>query len=87
MGGELLGDLLPSGQLDVFQSNYYSDYSQRAPHQVSRFCYGLQPDRCKTRDIHGSPHRFWGLRGPPQRMGHHTRQKPIWPKGRRPGMV
>ena len=43
MRGELMGDLLPSGKLDVFQSHSYSGYSQRAPHQVSIFFSGLNP--------------------------------------------
>ena len=32
MGGELLGDLLPSGQLDVYQGHSYSDRPQIDAH-------------------------------------------------------
>ena len=52
MGGELLADLLPSGQLYVYKSHAYSKNPQRAPHQVSRFFSGLHPGLCKIRDIH-----------------------------------
>ena len=38
MGGELLGDLLPSGQLDLFQIHAYPKYSHIDSQQVSRFC-------------------------------------------------
>ena len=41
MGGGLLEDLLSSGQLGVYQSNAYSEYSQRNLHQVSIFCSRL----------------------------------------------
>ena len=58
MGGELLVDLLPSGKLYVCYSHAYSNYSQRASRQVSRFFPGLHPGSCKNRDIHGSPHIF-----------------------------
>ena len=37
MGGGLIGDLPPSGQLDVCQTHAYSKYSQIASNQVSRF--------------------------------------------------
>ena len=37
MGGGLLGDLLPSGQLDIYQGHTYSENPQRYPHQVSIF--------------------------------------------------
>ena len=43
IGGELLGDILPSGQLGVCQGHAYSGNPQRSPHQVSMFCSGLQP--------------------------------------------
>ena len=43
MGGELLGYLLPSSQLGVFQGRAYSEHHQRDPHQVSRFCSGIHP--------------------------------------------
>ena len=60
MVGELLGDLLPSRQLGVCQCHAYSEYSQRAPHQVSRFFSVLHQGCCKIRDICGTPHMFWG---------------------------
>ena len=41
MGGELLGYLLPIGQLDACLSHAYPKYSQRDSNQVSRFCPGL----------------------------------------------
>ena len=41
--GELLGDLLPSDQLDVCKIHDYSEYYQRASHQVSKFCPSLHP--------------------------------------------
>ena len=37
MGDELLGDLILSGKLNVFQSHAYPKYSQRDSHPVSRF--------------------------------------------------
>ena len=43
MEGELLVDLLPSGQLGVSQDYTYSDHFQRASHQVSIFCSILHP--------------------------------------------
>ena len=43
MGGELMGELLPSSQLDVCQIHYYSGYSQKYPYQVSIFGSGLHP--------------------------------------------
>ena len=49
MGGELLGDLLPSGQLDVYQGHSYSENNKIAPHQVSRFFPVLHPGCCKTK--------------------------------------
>ena len=58
MEGELIGYLLPSGQLDVYQSLAYYNYSQRASHQFGRYCSSLHPGRCKNKDIHVSPHRF-----------------------------
>ena len=42
MGCKLLGDLTPSGQLDVCWIHAYPNHYQRASHQVTRFCYGLQ---------------------------------------------
>ena len=59
MGGELMGDLLPNGQLDVYQRHAYYKYSQRASHQASRFCSGLHSGLCKKRDNHGTKHKFW----------------------------
>ena len=41
MGGELMGEVLSSGQLDVCQIHAYPKYPQRASHQVSRFFSGL----------------------------------------------
>ena len=41
MGGELLENPLPSGQLDVCQSHAYPKYSQRASHQAIMFCSDL----------------------------------------------
>ena len=41
MGGELMGDLLPSGQLGICKIRAYSKYSHRASHLVSIFCSGL----------------------------------------------
>ena len=41
MGGELLGDLLPIGQLDVCYSHAYPKYSQRYSLQVGRYLYGV----------------------------------------------
>ena len=75
MVGELLGDLLSSGQLDVCQGQDYSDNYQIAPNQVSRFCSGLHPGWCKIGDIHETPHRSWFLREIPHRIIHKTRQK------------
>ena len=40
MGGELMGELPPSGPFNVCQSHSYPKYYQRASHQVSRFCSG-----------------------------------------------
>ena len=58
LGGGLLGDLLPSGKLDVCTSHDCYKYSHIASHQVSRFWSGLLSDWCKNRYIHGNPHRF-----------------------------
>ena len=43
MVGELLGDILPTGQLDVCQVHAYSDNHQRAQHILSTFFSGLHP--------------------------------------------
>ena len=59
MGYKLLGDLLPSGQLDICQSHVYSEYYQRALHQVSRLFPGPHSDWYKVIDMHGTPNRFW----------------------------
>ena len=48
MGGELLGDLLPSGQFYVSQDHDYSDHTQIAPHQVSRFFLSYTQDDVKS---------------------------------------
>ena len=44
MGFKVMGDLLFSGHLDVRRSNQYSEYVQRAPHQVSFFLAYTQAD-------------------------------------------
>ena len=44
MGSELLGEILPGGQLVVCQGRAYSNHHKIAPHQVSSFFYGLHPD-------------------------------------------
>ena len=87
MGGELLGDLLPSGKLNVCQGHDYSENPKRSPHQFNGFCYGLHPGWYEIINIHGTPNRFWGWRVPPQIMGHYNIQKPLLHKGFRPGMV
>ena len=42
IGGGLLGDLLTSVQLDVYQGHAYSDYPRISPHQVIIFCSSLK---------------------------------------------
>ena len=66
IGGELLGDLLPSCQLEACQIHDYPKHYHIASHQASRFCSGLHSGWCKNRDIHGTTHRFWSWRVPPQ---------------------
>ena len=48
MGGELLGDILPRYQLDVYNIHAYSKYYQRDSHQVSRFFLAYNQDDVKT---------------------------------------
>ena len=48
IGDELLGDLLPSGQLDVYQGHAYSDHPQRDPHQVRIFFLSYTRDDIKS---------------------------------------
>ena len=43
IGDELMGDLLPSGQVYVCKGYAYSEHPQRATHKLSRFCSGLHP--------------------------------------------
>ena len=58
-GGNLLVDILSSGQLDVCQGHAYPYHPHKSPQKVGNCFSDIKLGLCEIINIHGTSHRTW----------------------------